>query len=106
MPSPQTRKEHMTRYRLLDADGIQCDIVNTAEEVGNFVIAMKRENLDYSIEIIDDIADLPAPHRQIVNDVIAECWRNVENSDVHTVEDVAADVVRKLSHDYLGEENV
>ncbi|MEO6159052.1 MAG: hypothetical protein ABIQ39_15655 [Ilumatobacteraceae bacterium] len=50
-------------------------------------------------QIAKGIEDLPDEHLQVLSDCVSECWRNVENSDVHTYADIAADIAR-----YVGPE--
>lgn len=39
---------------------------------------------------------LPAPAQAVVDECVAEAWRNTENSDVHSQADVAADIAQRL----------
>ena len=39
---------------------------------------------------------LPNAHRAVIDECIAEAWRNVENSDTHTSADIAADIAQRL----------
>lgn len=44
--------------------------------------------------------ELPAGHRKVVDECIAEAWRNVEASDAQTPRDIAADIAQRLADIY------
>lgn len=48
--------------------------------------------------VIGDYLDLPPQHREVINNCIAEAWRNVDNGDpdAQSEADVAADVAQHL----------
>jgi TRAP-type C4-dicarboxylate transport system substrate-binding protein len=43
-----------------------------------------------------DYTDLPPAHRTVLDECIAEAWRNVEQNDALTERDVAADIAQRL----------
>lgn len=43
-----------------------------------------------------DYDELPEQHRSVLDECIAEAWRNVEQNDALDAEDVAADIAQRL----------
>jgi len=43
---------------------------------------------------------LPPAHQEVIDECIAEAWRNVEASDANTTADIAADIAQRLHYVY------